>query len=110
MSDQLNSLHKLGDRKKWTYGAWQAMNFTDSYPQNLLLCDSQSFWLFTSSFMYITFGRYLRGNVKKKSAYLKTLSKRWGGGQGLFKKILMNLFLILCGGNSLFNNEDTTYF
>ena len=52
----------------------------------------------------------LRVTSKKKSAYLKTLSKRWVGGQGLFKKILMNLFLILCGGNSLFNNEDTTYF
>ena len=50
-----------------------------------------------------------RGNVKK-SAYLKTLSKQVGGWSSLFKKILMNFFLTLGGGKSLFTNADPTYF
>ena len=52
---------------------------------------------------------YLRGNVKKESIY-RHYPHRWVGGQGLFKIFLINLFLTLGGGISLFNNADPTYF
>ena len=65
---------------------------------------------YSVTFMELQFSLAVRLWRTTESPGLKKENHRWVGGQGLFKIFLINLFLTLGGGKSLFDNADPTYF